>query len=66
MQMKIYIDVNEKGIRRDPKWLSKFLNGYLSQLAGYKVTDVKLYESNGERLELDMSQPYPLEIPEKE
>jgi|TARA_Y100000996_G_scaffold104479_1_gene76516 hypothetical protein len=42
MKMKIYIDVNEKEIRRDPDWLATFLKGYLSQLAGYKVTDVEL------------------------
>ena len=42
MKMKIYIDVNEKEIRRAPDWLATFLKGYLSQLTGYKVTDVEL------------------------
>ena len=46
MKMKIYIDVNEKEIRRDPDWLATFLKGYLSQLAGYKVTDVELLKED--------------------
>ncbi len=44
MKMKIHINVNENEIRRDPKWLANFLKGYLSQLAGYKVTEVELLE----------------------
>ena len=44
MKMKIHIDVNEKWIRRDPKWLANFLKGYLSQFSGYKVTEVELLE----------------------
>ena len=49
MKMKIYIDVNEKEIRRDPDWLATFLKGYLSQLAGYKVTDVELIKEEKSR-----------------
>ena len=45
MKIKIDIDVNEK--RRDPEWLATFLNGYLSQLAGYKVSNVELVLDNG-------------------
>ena len=49
MKMKIYIDVNENEIRRDPDWLATFLKGYLSQLAGYKVTDVELIKEEKSR-----------------
>ena len=47
MKIKIDIDVNEKEIRRDPEWLATFLTGYLSQLAGYKVSNVDLVLDNG-------------------
>jgi len=51
MKMKIYIDVNEKEIRRDPDWLATFLKGYLSQLAGYKVTDVDLLDDDENKID---------------
>ena len=51
MKMKIDIDVNEKEIRRDPEWLATFLSGYLSQLAGYKVTNVDLLDDDGNKVE---------------
>ena len=47
MMIKIDIEVNEKEIRRDPQWLATFLTGYLSQLAGYKVSNVDLVLDNG-------------------
>ena len=51
MKMKIDIDVNEKEIRRDPEWLATFLSGYLSQLAGYKVTNADLLDDDGNKVE---------------
>ena len=51
MKMKIYIDVNENEIRRDPDWLATFLKGYLSQLAGYKVTDVDLLDDDENKID---------------
>lgn len=47
MKIKLDIEVNEKEIRRDPQWLATFLTGYLSQLAGYKVSNVDLVLDNG-------------------
>ncbi len=51
MKMKIDIDVNEKEIRRNPEWLATFLSGYLSQLAGYKVTNADLLDDDGNKVE---------------
>ncbi len=51
MKMKIHIDFKKKEIRRDPKWLANFLKGYLSQLAGYKVTNVELLDDNGNKID---------------
>ena len=51
MKMKIHIDGNEKWIRRDPKWLATFLTGYLSQLRGYKVTNVDIIDDNGNKVD---------------
>ncbi len=51
MKMKIYIDVNENEIRIDPDWLATFLKGYLSQLAGYKVTDVDLLDDDENKID---------------
>ena len=62
MKMKIYIDVNEKEIRRDPDWLATFLKGYLSQLAGYKVTDVELIKEEEARKRKGKGIPIPPEI----
>ena len=61
MKMKIYIDVNEKEIRRDPDWLATFLKGYLSQLAGYKVTDVELIKKEEARKRKGKGIPIPPE-----
>ena len=61
MKMKIYIDVNEKEIRRDPDWLATFLKGYLSQLAGYKVTDVELIKEEESRRRKGKGIPIPPE-----
>jgi len=49
--MKIDIDFDTKWIRRDPKWLATFLTGYLSSLAGYKVTNVDLVDDNGNKVD---------------
>ncbi len=46
MKMKIYIDVNEKKVSRDPEFVATFLKGYLSHLVGYKVTDVELIKEH--------------------
>ena len=62
MKMKIYIDVNENEIRRDPDWLATFLKGYLSQLAGYKVTDVELIKEEESRRRKGKGIPIPPEI----
>ena len=51
MKIKIDIDFNTKEIRRDPQWLATFLSGYLSQLAGYKVTNVDIVNDNGTKVE---------------
>jgi len=51
MKMKIDIDFDKKWIRRDPEWLATFLKGYLSQLAGYKVTNVELLDDNGNKID---------------
>ena len=51
MQIKIDIDFDPKWIRRDPKWLATFLTGYLSSLAGYKVTNVDLVDDDGNIVE---------------
>ncbi len=51
MQMKIDIDFNTKWIRRDPEWLAIFLQGYLSSLGGYKVTNVDIVDDNGNKVE---------------
>ena len=51
MQIKIDIDFNTKEIRRDPQWLATFLTGYLSSLAGYKVTNVDLIDDDGNKVE---------------
>ena len=51
MQIKIDIDFNTKEIRRDPQWLATFLTGYLSSLAGYKVTNVDLVDDDGNKVE---------------
>ena len=51
MQIKIDIDFDTKWIRRDPKWLATFLTGYLSSLAGYKVTNVDLVDDDGNKVE---------------
>ena len=51
MKMKIHIDFDKKWIRRDPEWLANFLKGYLSQLAGYKVTNVELLDDNGNKID---------------
>ena len=51
MQIKIDIDFNTKEIRRDPQWLATFLTGYLSQLAGYKVSNVGLFDDNGNKID---------------
>ena len=61
MKMKIYIDVNENEIRRDPDWLATFLKGYLSQLAGYKVTDVELIKEEEARKRKGKGIPIPPE-----
>ena len=61
MKMKIYIDVNENEIRRDPDWLATFLKGYLSQLAGYKVTDVELIKEEEDRKRKGKGIPIPPE-----
>ena len=51
MQIKIDIDFKTKEIRRDPQWLATFLTGYLSSLAGYKVTNVDLIDDDGNKVE---------------
>ena len=51
MQIKIDIDFNTKEIRRDPQWLATFLTGYLSSLAGYKVTNVDLVDDDGNKVD---------------
>ena len=51
MKMKIDIDFDKKWIRRDPKWLAAFLQGYLSSLSGYKVTNVDLLDDDGNKIE---------------
>tara|TARA_B100000945_G_C20106741_1_gene468401 strand:+ start:197 stop:442 length:246 start_codon:yes stop_codon:yes gene_type:complete len=51
MKMKIDIEFDTKWIRRDPKWLATFLTGYLSSLAGYKVTNVDLIDDSGKKVE---------------
>tara|TARA_B100000945_G_scaffold9957_1_gene7937 strand:- start:276 stop:515 length:240 start_codon:yes stop_codon:yes gene_type:complete len=51
MQIKIDIDFDAKWIRRDPNWLATFLTGYLSSLAGYKVTNVDLVDDDGNKVE---------------
>jgi len=51
MKIKIDIDFDKKWIRRDPEWLATFLKGYLSQLAGYKVTNVELLDDNGNKID---------------
>ena len=51
MKMKIDIDFDKKWIRRDPQWLATFLTGYLSQLAGYKVTNVDLLDDDGIKID---------------
>jgi len=51
MKIKLDIEVNEKEIRRDPQWLATFLTGYLSSLAGYKVSNVDLVLDNGTLVE---------------
>ena len=51
MKMKIDIDFDKKWIRRDPKWLATFLQGYLSSLSGYKVTNVDLLDDDGNKIE---------------
>ena len=51
MKIKLDIEVNEKEIRRDPQWLATFLTGYLSQLAGYKVSNVDLIDDDGNKVE---------------
>ena len=51
MQIKIDIDFDTKWIRRDPNWLATFLTGYLSSLAGYKVTNVDLVDDDGNKVD---------------
>jgi len=51
MKMKIDIEFDTKWIRRDPQWLAIFLQGYLSQLGGYKVTNVDILDDKGTKVE---------------
>ena len=55
------IYLNENEIRRDPDWLATFLKGYLSQLAGYKVTDVELIKEEEARKRKGKGIPIPPE-----
>tara|TARA_R100000781_G_scaffold22172_4_gene16510 strand:+ start:7410 stop:7655 length:246 start_codon:yes stop_codon:yes gene_type:complete len=51
LQMKINIDFNTKWIKRDPEWLATFLQGYLSSLRGYTVTNVEIVDDKGTKVE---------------